>query len=54
MEQSVMRTLPIYVNLAMSVCTYFLTVRLIPRLKEAFLNANLFGIDMNKKSLTKM
>lgn len=38
----------------MSICAYFLTKRLIPRLKNMFIDANLYGVDMNKKSKPKM
>uniref|UniRef100_A0A1B6F1B3 UDP-N-acetylglucosamine--dolichyl-phosphate N-acetylglucosaminephosphotransferase n=1 Tax=Cuerna arida TaxID=1464854 RepID=A0A1B6F1B3_9HEMI len=46
--------LPLCVNLLMSVVTYYLTQRLIPNLKDMFLKANLFGIDMNKTSKDKI
>lgn len=45
---------PILINFAMSICVYFLTVRLIPRIKDMFIKANLYGIDMNKKSGEKV
>ena len=45
---------PIFVNLAMSVGAYFLTVRLIPRIKNMFIKANLYGVDMNKSSGDKV
>lgn len=38
----------------MSVIVYFLTIRLIPRIKDMFVKANLYGIDMNKKSGEKV
>lgn len=42
------------INLIMSIITYYLTQRLIPNLKDMFLKANLFGIDMNKTSRNKV
>ena len=45
---------PILFNSVMSVIVYFLTVRLIPRIKDMFVKANLYGIDMNKKSGEKV
>ena len=45
---------PILFNFVMSVTVYFLTVRLIPRIKNMFVKANLYGIDMNKKSGEKV
>ncbi|XP_011500392.1 PREDICTED: UDP-N-acetylglucosamine--dolichyl-phosphate N-acetylglucosaminephosphotransferase [Ceratosolen solmsi marchali] len=54
MDRSLAQFLPLYINVTMSICTYFLTVRLIPRLKERFLKANLCGIDMNKKNFVKI
>ncbi|XP_017766086.1 PREDICTED: LOW QUALITY PROTEIN: UDP-N-acetylglucosamine--dolichyl-phosphate N-acetylglucosaminephosphotransferase [Eufriesea mexicana] len=38
----------------MSIFVYFLTIRLIPRIKDMFIKANLYGIDMNKKSDEKV
>ncbi|KAJ8669285.1 hypothetical protein QAD02_000544 [Eretmocerus hayati] len=54
MDQAEFRTLPMAINVAMSVCTYFLTVRLIPSLKDTFIKANLCGIDMSKKNRIKI
>ncbi|KAJ8927098.1 hypothetical protein NQ314_020370 [Rhamnusium bicolor] len=45
---------PIFVNLIMSVVTYFVTVRLIPKLRDMFIKANLFGIDMSKTTSEKV
>lgn len=45
---------PIVINLIMSFVTYFVTVRLIPKLKEMFIKANLFGIDMSKTTSEKV
>uniref|UniRef100_A0A336LWH4 UDP-N-acetylglucosamine--dolichyl-phosphate N-acetylglucosaminephosphotransferase n=1 Tax=Culicoides sonorensis TaxID=179676 RepID=A0A336LWH4_CULSO len=42
------------INFVISIGAYFLTVNLIPSLKPMFLKANLFGIDMNKKSSGKV
>ncbi|XP_059474985.1 UDP-N-acetylglucosamine--dolichyl-phosphate N-acetylglucosaminephosphotransferase [Neocloeon triangulifer] len=44
----------LFINVLMSVCAYVATVRLIPTLKDMFLKANLFGIDMNKKEKHKV
>ena len=46
--------LPIAINIAMSVVCFFVTVRLIPKLRDMFIKANLYGVDMNKKSSDKM
>ncbi|XP_046740285.1 UDP-N-acetylglucosamine--dolichyl-phosphate N-acetylglucosaminephosphotransferase [Diprion similis] len=40
---------PIYANMLMSIVSYFLTVRLIPKFRDMFIKGNLYGIDMNKK-----
>lgn len=45
---------PLTINLIMSIFTYFLTVRIIPGLKEKFIKANLFGIDMSKRTSDKV
>lgn len=45
---------PVIVNLIMSFVTYFVTVRLIPKLKDMFIKANLFGIDMSKTTSEKV
>ncbi|XP_068988300.1 UDP-N-acetylglucosamine--dolichyl-phosphate N-acetylglucosaminephosphotransferase isoform X1 [Bombus flavifrons] len=45
---------PILINFAMSTTVYFLTIRLIPKIKDMFVKANLYGIDMNKKSGEKV
>ncbi|XP_003396168.1 UDP-N-acetylglucosamine--dolichyl-phosphate N-acetylglucosaminephosphotransferase isoform X1 [Bombus terrestris] len=45
---------PILINFAMSITVYFLTIRLIPKIKDMFVKANLYGIDMNKKSGEKV
>lgn len=45
---------PIAINLIMSVITYVITVRLIPKLKDMFIKANLFGIDMSKRTSDKV
>ncbi|XP_011860768.1 PREDICTED: UDP-N-acetylglucosamine--dolichyl-phosphate N-acetylglucosaminephosphotransferase [Vollenhovia emeryi] len=46
--------LPICVNAVMSVFAYGLTVRLIPRIKSMFVEANLYGVDMSKRSSGKV
>lgn len=38
----------------MSTTVYFLTIRLIPKIKDMFVKANLYGIDMNKRSGEKV
>ncbi|XP_072166524.1 UDP-N-acetylglucosamine--dolichyl-phosphate N-acetylglucosaminephosphotransferase-like [Diadema setosum] len=40
---------PIYVNAAMSVCAFVLTLRLIPRFCDLFIGAGMFGKDMSKR-----
>lgn len=45
---------PIFINFVMSISAYLLTIRLIPRIKHMFIKANLYGIDMNKKSGEKV
>ncbi|KAE8752544.1 hypothetical protein FOCC_FOCC000666 [Frankliniella occidentalis] len=46
--------LPLFLNVAMSFGAYYFTVRIIPRLKDMFLKANLFGIDLNKQTKDKV
>lgn len=45
---------PIVVNTLVSVVSYLVTVRLIPRFKDMFVKANLFGIDMSKSRKEKI
>lgn len=45
---------PISLNVLMSIFAYTITVRLIPRLKDMFIKANLFGIDMSKRTGDKV
>lgn len=45
---------PIVINLLMSIGAYFITVRLIPGIKDKFIKANLFGIDMSKTTSDKV
>lgn len=45
---------PLFVNAIMSITTYVATVRLIPKLKDMFIKANLFGIDMSKTNSEKV
>lgn len=45
---------PIIVNVIMSIVTYIVTVRIIPKLKDMFIKANLFGIDMSKRTSEKV
>ena len=46
--------LPLIVNLIYSVIAFKVTKRLIPRLSDMFINANLFGNDLNKFDKPKM
>ncbi|XP_022207955.1 UDP-N-acetylglucosamine--dolichyl-phosphate N-acetylglucosaminephosphotransferase [Nilaparvata lugens] len=46
--------LPLVINLCLSILVYCMTVRLIPKLTDKFLKANLFGIDVNKQSRSKV
>lgn len=45
---------PLVINAIMSIFSYVVTVRLIPTLKEMFIKANLFGIDMSKTTSEKV
>ncbi|XP_072383415.1 UDP-N-acetylglucosamine--dolichyl-phosphate N-acetylglucosaminephosphotransferase [Diabrotica undecimpunctata] len=45
---------PIMINFLMSIGTYCFTVRLIPGIKDKFIKANLFGIDMSKTTSDKV
>ncbi|KAH0948659.1 hypothetical protein HN011_002019 [Eciton burchellii] len=45
---------PICINAVMSVSAYCLIMHLIPRIKCMFIEANLHGIDMNKRSTNKI
>jgi UDP-N-acetylglucosamine--dolichyl-phosphate N-acetylglucosaminephosphotransferase len=45
---------PVLVNSVVSVVAYLVTVRIIPRFKDMFVKANLYGIDMSKKRKDKM
>ncbi|XP_071055787.1 UDP-N-acetylglucosamine--dolichyl-phosphate N-acetylglucosaminephosphotransferase [Onthophagus taurus] len=45
---------PIVVNAMISVFAYVTTVRLIPKLRDMFIKANLFGIDMSKRTGDKI
>ncbi|CAH0560668.1 unnamed protein product [Brassicogethes aeneus] len=45
---------PIVINLIMSIICYMVTVRLIPKVKDMFIKANLFGIDMSKTTSEKV
>jgi hypothetical protein len=46
--------LPLVANAIISICAYVLTKRMIPRLKDMFLNANVYGVDMNKADKPKV
>lgn len=45
---------PIIVNGLMSIVAFYITVRLIPKVKDMFIKANLFGIDMSKRTSDKV
>lgn len=45
---------PICINAIMSVSACYLTIHLIPRIKSMFVKANLYGIDMNKRTSDKV
>lgn len=45
---------PIILNILISIIAYITTVRLIPKLKDMFIKANLFGIDMSKRTGDKV
>lgn len=45
---------PLFVNALASIGSFFITLKVIPGIKDTFLKANLFGIDMNKKIGKKM
>lgn len=45
---------PIFINVIMSIIAYVMTVKLIPKVKEMFIKANLFGIDMSKRTGEKV
>lgn len=42
------------INIILSVFAFISTFNIIPRLKDMFITANLFGKDLNKKSENKM
>uniref|UniRef100_A0A182NUF0 UDP-N-acetylglucosamine--dolichyl-phosphate N-acetylglucosaminephosphotransferase n=1 Tax=Anopheles dirus TaxID=7168 RepID=A0A182NUF0_9DIPT len=45
---------PLFVNVAISIGAFYAGRSLIPKMKPMFINANLYGIDMNKKSKPKI
>ncbi|KAL6265298.1 hypothetical protein P5V15_002078 [Pogonomyrmex californicus] len=45
---------PVCINAVLSTIAYVSTVRLIPRIKSTFVAANLYGIDMSKRSSEKV
>jgi UDP-N-acetylglucosamine--dolichyl-phosphate N-acetylglucosaminephosphotransferase len=45
---------PIIVNVIVSAVAYVVAVRIIPRFRDMFIKANLYGIDMSKSSKEKM
>lgn len=45
---------PICVNAIMSISAYYLTIHLISRIKFMFVKANLYGIDMSKRTSDKI
>lgn len=46
--------IPLIINFGISTGAFIMTNRIIPRLKDKFLLANLNGIDVNKKDRPKM
>ncbi|XP_018336210.1 UDP-N-acetylglucosamine--dolichyl-phosphate N-acetylglucosaminephosphotransferase isoform X2 [Agrilus planipennis] len=46
--------LPMFINVVMSVVAFFTTMKLIPKFKNTFIKAHLFGIDMNKRTSEKI
>lgn len=53
-EDLVKTRVPIGISVILSVSAYFVTVNLIPRLKDMFIKSNLYGIDLNKRNSDKM
>ncbi|KAL1489802.1 hypothetical protein ABEB36_013734 [Hypothenemus hampei] len=45
---------PLIANMIIAFISYVVTVRVIPKLKEKFIKANLFGIDMSKTTSDKV
>lgn len=45
---------PVLVNSVVSIVAYLVTLRIIPRFKDMFVKANLYGIDMSKNRKEKM
>jgi UDP-N-acetylglucosamine--dolichyl-phosphate N-acetylglucosaminephosphotransferase len=45
---------PVVVNSILSAVAYVVTVRIIPRFKDMFVKANLYGVDMSKSRKEKM
>lgn len=45
---------PLVVNATMSSFMYIMTLKLIPKVKDMFIKANLFGIDMSKRTSEKV
>lgn len=46
--------IPLLINVGISAGAFMITNRVIPRIKDKFLLANLNGIDVNKKDRPKM
>lgn len=42
------------INITLSVVAFISTYKIIPRLNDMFISANLFGKDLNKKSEKKV
>lgn len=42
------------INITLSVFAFISTCKIIPRLNDMFISANLYGRDLNKKSEKKM
>lgn len=46
--------IPLLINFGISIGAYVMAKQLIPGLSNMFINANLFGNDLNKKTKPKM
>lgn len=46
--------IPLIINFGISVCAFVVTKNLIPTLSDMFINANLFGHDMCKRTKPKV
>lgn len=51
---SINMNIPLVINFGISIGAYIMAKQLIPGLSNMFINANLFGNDLNKKTRPKM